>query len=301
MTTGRVATVVAEGFSLLESPRWVDESLYVSDFFTHRILRFPSPVSLRYAVVCEVPGQPSGLGLCPDGSILAASMLGMALMKWDSGSVAVFADLSSLVTGPLNDMAMDSKGRCYVGNFGLRDGRGTALEPTAIIRVDPDASVCIVADDVVFPNGMVLSADEQTLYVAETYRGRITAFAVRSDGTLGERRTWADFGPPGAPLDIPAATKHLSVLPDGLTLDCGGALWVADAKGHGIARVVEGGQQTDFVDTGSLSVYAAALGGPDLTTLFLCCAPPVESFDPSRNRRSVLLSCAVEVPGVPRR
>jgi sugar lactone lactonase YvrE len=296
----RTAHVVAEGFSLLEGPRWSHDALYVSDFFSRRVLRFPSPVDGRYETVCEVSGQPSGLAIAESGTVYAVSMLDRTLVRWNGSSIEVVADLSR-VPGPANDIAMDHEGRCYVGNFGLRGGVGTELEPTELLMVQPDGSVSVAADDVVFPNGMVLTADGQTLLVAETYRGRITAFDVVDGGGLGARRVWADFAVTEPPLEIKAATDVLPVLPDGLCLDVEGALWVADAKGHGVSRVEEGGRVLDFVETGSLSVYAPALGGPDRTTLFLCCAPPVETFEPATSRRSVLMACDVDVPGVPRR
>ncbi|MBW3667951.1 MAG: SMP-30/gluconolactonase/LRE family protein, partial [Actinobacteria bacterium] len=89
-------------------------------------------------------------------------------------------------------------------------------------------------------------------------------------------------------------------LPDGLALDAEGAVWVADAVGSGIVRVGEGGVVLDRVDTGTLAVYAAALGGPDRTTLYLCAAPPLGTSDVTSTRRSVLLACDVDVPGAGR-
>jgi sugar lactone lactonase YvrE len=295
----RTAHVVADGFSLLEGPRWAHGSLYVSDFYSQRVLRFPAPVDGSFETVCEVPGRPSGLAVDDSGAVYAVSMLNRTLVRWDGTLLDVVADLST-VPGPANDIAMDSDGRCYVGNFGLQGGEGSRLEPTELLVVEPGGRVTVAADDLVFPNGIVLSADEQTLMVAETYRGRITAFDRRADGSLTGRRIWADFADSEPPLEVKAATAMLPVLPDGLGLDVEGALWVADAKGHGIARVEEGGRVLDFVETGDLSVYAPALGGSDGTTLFLCCAPPTETFDPTQVRRSALLACEVDVPGVPR-
>lgn len=275
--------------------------MYVSDFFTHRVLRFDAPGVTAPSTVCVVPGQPSGLAHDATGNLLVVSMLTRELLRFQGAALELVADLSPLVSGPANDMAIDAQNRCYVGNFGVIGGAGSELAKTDLIRVDADGSTAVAADDLVFPNGIVLSADARTLYVAETYLGRVTAFDVDDDGTLSGRRSWAQFGDPHVPLEIDAATAALPVLPDGLTLDQEGALWVADAKGHGIARVREGGEELDFVETGSLSVYAAALGGPAGTTLYLCCAPPVGTFDPASTRRSVLMSCDVDIPGVPRR
>jgi sugar lactone lactonase YvrE len=102
-------------------------------------------------------------------------------------------------------------------------------------------------------------------------------------------------------MEIKNATAHLPILPDGLALDSEGAIWVADAKGHGISRVLPSGKTVEFVETGNLSVYAATFGGPEMKTLFLCCAPPVESYNPRTSTRSVLMSYEGSVVGVKRR
>lgn len=297
MTTFQ-AQRVADGFTLLEAPRWAYGALWVSDFFSERVLRFPGPVDGRFETVCPVPGQPSGLWVTGPDEVVVVSMLGRELLRWDGKELSELADLSQ-VSGPANDLVRDTHGRAYVGNFGLVGGEGTDLAPTELLCVEANGEVRAVADDVVFPNGMVLTADGRTLLVAETYRGVVTAFAVADDGGLGDRRVWADLtGGAQPPLEIGAATEALPVLPDGLCLDAEGALWIADAKGHGITRVAEGGRAVDFVETGDVAVYAAALGGPSLTTLFLCCAPPVETFDPRQESRSVLMTCEVDVPGL---
>jgi sugar lactone lactonase YvrE len=154
-----------------------------------------------------------------------------------------------------------------------------------------------VASRLGFPNGAVLTADGRRLLLAETFMGRISAFDVDANGGLGGRRTWAQFGAAPDYLDEERSTRELVMLPDGLALDTEGMLWVADAKGRGAARVRQGGAIVDFVDTGDLSVYAVALGGADRRTLYLCCAPPHRTFEPSTSRRSVLLACRVSVPG----
>ena len=292
------APVLSKGFSLLEGPRWFNNQLFVSDFFSHRVLRFDSPISDRYETLCVVDGQPSGLALAKDGSLRIVSMLDRKLLKWNGAELSEVADLSFYFGSEANDMAMDDQGRCYIGSFGLENSQSTFLKATQLLRVDTDGLVTPVADDLIFPNGIVFSSDGKTLFVAETYRGRITAFSVLENGDLGERRIWAQFGTLPTDLEIRSATNHLPILPDGLALDAEGALWIADAKGNGIARVIEGGETVEYISTGDLSVYASALGGPNMTTLYLCCAPAVETFDPRTSLKSVLMSCEVSVPGL---
>jgi sugar lactone lactonase YvrE len=284
--------LIADGCSFLEGPRWHRGALFVSDFYTHEVLRFDSD---GRHVVCEVAAQPSGLGFTPDGRLLIVSMLDRRLLRLDAGGLTEVASFAELAPGPANDMVVDAEGRAYIGNFGVPPGGDLAF--TSLIRVDPDGTARVVASQLGFPNGTVLTPDGRRLLLAETFMGRISAFDVDANGGLGGRRTWAQFGMAPDYLDEERATRELVMLPDGLALDAEGMLWVADAKGHGASRVRQGGEVVDFVDTEDLSVYAVALGGADRRTLYLCCAPPHRTFEPSASRRSVLLACQVPVPG----
>jgi sugar lactone lactonase YvrE len=284
--------LIAEGCSFLEGPRWHRGALFVSDFYAHEVLRFDRD---GRHVVCEVEAQPSGLGFTPDGRLLIVSMLDRRLLRLDDRSLTEVASFADLAPGPANDMVVDAAGRAYIGNFGSPPGDDLAF--TSLIRVDPDGTARVAASGLGFPNGAVLTPGGRSLLIAETFVGRISAFEVDANGGLGDRRTWAQFGAAPDYLDEERATRELAMLPDGMALDAEGMLWVADAKGHGVSRVRQGGEVVDYVDTGDLSVYAVALGGADYRTLFLCCAPPHRTFDPSGSRRSVLLSGRVEVPG----
>ncbi|MGW3151502.1 SMP-30/gluconolactonase/LRE family protein [Streptomyces sp. NPDC001177] len=284
--------LIADGFSFLEGPRWHEGALFVSDFYTHQVLRFGPR---GHQVLCDVEGQPSGLGFTPDGHLLIVSMLDRRLLRLQGHQLTEVACFADLAPGPANDMVVDAAGRAYVGNFGYP--QGGAMAPTSLVRIDPGGTTSIAATNVVFPNGAVLTPDGRSLLLAETFMARITAFDVSPEGALSNRRTWAQFAPAPDYLDEERACRELAVLPDGLALDEEGMLWVADAKGHGAARVCQDGDVVDFVDTGDLSVYAVALGGSDRRTLYLCCAPPLGTSDPTRSRRSVLLSCQVPVAG----
>ncbi len=213
-------------------------------------------------------------------------MLDKRLLRLASGTLNMVADLSLWVAGVINDMVVDGCGRAYIGNVGVPRPGFTA--PTALLRVDPDGAVTIAADGLYVPNGAVLLPGEHTLILAETEASRLTAFDVRPDGRLQHRRVWAALGSDGAAGKL--------VEPDGLALDRDGAIWVADANGHGVLRVAAGGQVLDAIDTGKLSVYAVALGGADRSTLYLCAAPPGHAFDPGRRPLGVLISVQVGTP-----
>jgi sugar lactone lactonase YvrE len=292
--SARELELVADGFSFLEGPRWHDGRLYVSDFYTHRVLAFDE--SGTYETLCEVPGRPSGLGFAPDGSLLIVSMMDRKLLRLANGELSTVAELGSLAPWHCNDLLVDAAGRAYVGNFGWDGEADPTVQPTVLLRVDPDGSVHVAADDIVFPNGAALFPDGRTMLLSETFASRVSAFDVADDGTLSNRRVWADFGDPGATL--PATVESGIPLPDGMALDAEGAVWLGHAAGDGALRVAAGGQILDRVETGALSAYAVALGGHDRRTLYICASPPLLENVPAVDHRAALYRCTVDVPGV---
>ncbi|ROO59065.1 sugar lactone lactonase YvrE [Micromonospora sp. Llam0] len=288
-------STVADGFHFLEAPRWRDGRLWFVDFYGHQVLSMTEDGSdLRQEA--QVPHQPSGLGWLPDGRLLVVSMRDRKVLRREpDGTLSVHADLSRYATGHANDMAVDDRGRAYVGNFGFDLMAGEPLRPTALHRVDPDGTVTQVADDLWFPNGSVLT-DDGVLLVVETFGNRVTAFTVSDDGALTDRRVWAEFGPLPTDRQVEAALTQLRVAGDGACLDAAGGLWIADATGDRLVRVVEGGTITDELTPGS-AVYACALGGADRRTLFACAAPDFHQEARAAARQARMLAARVTVPG----
>jgi sugar lactone lactonase YvrE len=292
VTTTSATTVLTGGLSVTEAPRWHDGALWFSDFFTRRVLRLRPDGEI--ALVAEVPGRPSGLGFMPDGTLRVVSMDDCALYSIVDGELDLVARFDHLVTGPANDMAIDSHGTCYIGNFGVSPGDPDIALPTSLIRVTPDGQVDAVADDLIFPNGIVVDERRRLLIVVETYRCRLTAFTI-AGGRLVDRRVWAELAPDPGSYNIVEVTPLIPQVPDGVVLDRSGAVWLADAKGHGARRMLPGGEVTDFVDTGDLAAYSVTLGGADGRDLFLTCAPPVETVDPVTTRRGAIMHARVEI------
>ena len=291
----RELRLVADGFSYLECPRWHDGRLWVSDFYTQRVLTVDGDG--RTETVLEVPQQPSGLGWLPDGRLLVVSMRDRRVLRRDtSGELGEHADLSELATGHLNDMVVDADGRAYVGNFGFDLMGGAGIATAALLRVDPDGTAQVAAEELLFPNGAAVLPDG-TLVVAETFGRRISAFQVGAGGALTDRRTWASFGPPAAAPDLGEFLAGGPGGPDGLCGDAEGAVWVADALGRRVLRVREGGEVLEEVSTGSMSVFACMLGGEDRRTLYLCVAPSFAEHERRDTREAQLLACRVDVPG----
>lgn len=280
-------SVLVSGHSFLESPRWHDDHLWLSDFYTHQVLR----VDLRGRVekIAEVPGQPSGMGWLPDGRLLVVSMRDRKVLRQEAdGRLVTHADLGSIAGGHANDMVVDAQGRAFVGNFGFDLMGGGKPHSATLARVDPDGSVHAVASDLHFPNGSMITPDGKTLIVCETMGNRISAFDIGPDGALGPRRDWASFDP------VPG---QLKAAPDGATLDAEGAVWFADAMGHRVVRMAPGGEILESIDTGALGAFACALGGPQRRTLFICVAPDFNEHARQRAREASVWSTEVGVPG----
>jgi sugar lactone lactonase YvrE len=288
--------LVADGLSFVESPRWRGGRLYVSDFFTHRVLSIGFDGSI--VEVCQVPGQPSGTGFLPDGSLLVVSMLDRRVLRLDHGTLVEHADLSQLAPSHLNDMLVDSNGRAYVGNFGWDRDQDPSVRATVLLLVERNGRARVAADGLVFPNGMALDADGLTLFIAESYASRISAFDVADDGSLSNRRVWATLGDGTPATTFPEVFTAGLPVPDGIALDSEGAIWVADAAGRGAIRVGHGGEILDQIPTGALTVYAVGFAGDDRRTLVLCVAAPFLEANHRVERRASVLACRVAVPGV---
>jgi sugar lactone lactonase YvrE len=290
----RDVSVVLEGYSYTECPRWHDARLWFADFYTHQVLSAEADGS-DVRVEAEVPQQPSGIGWLPDGRMLVVSMRDRLLLRREeSGDLVRHADLAPYVTGHPNDMVVDEQGRAYVGNFGFDLMAGAPIAPAALLRVDPDGSVTVVAEDLLFPNGSVITPDG-TLIVSETFGNRLAAFDVAADGALSGRRDWASFGDVPATADIGEALPQLAVAPDGMCLDADGAVWLADALNGRALRVREGGEILDEVVADS-GVFACMLGGDDGRTLFLSAAPDFDEHARSAAREARVLAVRVDVP-----
>lgn len=290
----RQPTVVLEKLSFLEGPRFRHGRLWLSDFYTHRVLSC-RPDGSDLGEEATVPAQPSGLGWLPDGRLLVVSMRDLRVLRREpDGTLVTHADLTAVAREACNDMVVDAAGRAYVGCFGFDLTGGAPVEAAPLIRVDPDGSVTVAADGLWFPNGSVVIGDR--LVVAESLGDRISAFDIAPDGSLGPRRDWARFGEVPTSTNAGEALASVAVAPDGICADAEGAVWVADAMGRRVVRVREGGEIVDEIDPGT-GVYACVLGGDDGRTLFLCTAPSFAEHERRNAREAALLAVRVGVPG----
>ena len=236
------------GLAYVESPRWHDGRLWFAHWGTGEI------VAVDLGGASEVVGEgPPGLGWSigwlPDGRLLVTGE--RLLRREPDGSLAEHADLGALAAD-WNEFVVDGRGNVYVnGGCDFEPREGDA--PGIVALVKPDGSIRQVAEAIAFPNGMVVTPDNSTLIVAESLASRLTAFDIAPDGSLSNRRVWAE----------------IDGYPDGICLDAAGAIWCAAMLR--CLRVEEGGRVSAAIDL-DRSPFACMLGGPDGRTLFVLAA-----------------------------
>jgi len=181
--------VLLDGLRFPEGPRWHENRFWFSDMHAGRVIALG--MDGRSETIVEVEGQPSGLGWLPDGRLLVVSMQDRRLLRLDSDGLKEVADLSSLASFHCNDMVVDASGRAYVGNFGFDLHKRESPTGANLILVHPDGRTEIAAENLLFPNGAVITPDAKTLIVGESFGACLTAFDVAEDAGLLNRRLWA--------------------------------------------------------------------------------------------------------------
>ena len=246
-------TPLMTGIAFGEQPRWHEGRLYFSDWGPGEVIAVD--LEGNSEVIVRVPTFPCCADWLPDGRLLVVSgQEGLLLEQKPDGSLETYADLSIASNPPAgNELVVDGRGNAYVNGGGFNLMAGEDFAPGVVALVSRDRAVSQVADGLAFPNGMLVSADNSTLIVAESYAKRLTAFEIAPDGGLSNRRVWAELG---------------DGVPDGICLDAEGAVWYADVPNQRCVRVREGGEVLNTVEL-DRGCFACALGGPDRSTLFM--------------------------------
>jgi len=278
-------TVLADsnhGMKSTESPRWRDGKWWFLDIHGQAIRTVD--LQGRLETRLDLPFKPNGFGFRRDGSVMVGDALGRKIHHWDGATLKQVADLGAMTVFCLSDGIVDSHDRMYVGDIGYNffDPANQPVHTCVITCIAGDGSTRVVAGDLSFPNGMVITPDGKTLIVAETMGHRLTAFDILADGGLANRRVWAQLAD--------------DVSPDGISLDAEGGVWIANPEGkHAVLRVLEGGEVTDAIEL-QTDGYAVMLGGPDRRHLLICASDthdPVKiAQSPSVNLRVVEVAVA---------
>ena len=275
----RTLKTLTEGLLFPEGPRWHDGKLYFSDM--HDLKVKTVDLQGKTSVVCEVPNRPSGLGWLPDGRMLVVSMRDRKLLRLEGGALKEHADMSRAAPFDCNDMVVDTKGRAYVGNFGFDLHNAEKPRTTNMLMVTPEGQVRVVAENLMFPNGTVITPDGKTLIVGESFGAKLTAFDIAADGSLSNPRLWANITP---------------YVPDGICLDAEGAIWVSAATGSTVIRVKEGGEISEKIKV-ETDTFACMLGGPNRKTLFVLTAASSNPDECKKNPTGRIEITEVDVPG----
>jgi len=245
--------LLANDLVIGESARWHDGRLWLSNWGAAEILAFN--LDGHREVITRVPSTiPFSIDWLPDGRLLVVAGQEQRLLRQEAdGSLVDHVDLSGL-PGNLNEIVVDGRGTIYVnGGNDFYPDEGVA--PGFIAVINSDGAVRQVADELAFPNGMAVTEDNSTLIIAESFAGKLTAFDISDDGSLENRRTFAD------------------VMADGICMDADGAVWTPSWYENGpcCLRVANGGEVLDRIPLEQAG-FACALGGPGVRTLAMLSA-----------------------------
>lgn len=255
----RTATLIRDGFAFLEGPVWIasQKALYFSDFSgtgTNGRIHKYVPSENRFEVFAMNVGT-NGLAVDERGMIVAASHDMQRLTRFDpaTGMRAPVPNSDTFLGRPfnsVNDLVVRSDGNIYFTDPTYQQGGRPGQDMTAFYRLAPDGSVTMV-ESVPQPNGISLSPDGRTLYVASTGGAPLRRYMVAADGRVGAE---------GVVVTMSGS--------DGMAVDCAGNLYLTTA---GRVRVFSPagqalGEITGFSTGGTTN---AAFGGEVGNTLFV--------------------------------
>ena len=265
---------VLTGLAMGESPRWHEDRLWFSDWGAQEIIAVDLDGNSEVVVRTSF-GLPFCIDWLTDGRLLIVSgREGLLLRREADGTLVTHADLRGLSGDGWNEIVVDGRGNVYING-----------SPGIIALVVPDRPARQVADGIAFPNGMAVTPDNSTLIIAESHGKRLTAFDIAGDGSLSNRRVWADLG---------------GGVPDGICLDAQGAVWYGDVPNKRCVRVREGGEVLQTINL-DRCCFACMLGGVGNRTLFLIATEwrGMENIsEVARARTGQVLTIEAPAPGV---
>jgi sugar lactone lactonase YvrE len=274
--------VLLSGLGIPESPRWHGGRLWFCNWVERQVVAVG--LDGRREILPSPSEFPMGYSIdwLPDGRLLVTG--DKVRRREPDGTMVVHAEQRA------NEIVVDARGNAYVNGADFNFPAGEAPRPGYIKLITPDGQLRQVADEIQFPNGMVITPDNRTLIISESFAGRLTAFDIDDDGGLSNRRVFAE-----------------GLGPDGISMDAEGAVWVGTID-YAIVRVAEGGRVLQHVALPEhRAPFALMLGGPARRTLFILTAEwrPADGLANLERlntgpRTGEILALPVSVPGVGR-
>ena len=273
---------LATGYGLLEGPRTdAQNRLYYSDVRGGGVFR-RNPDS-RIETLIPDRKFVGGIALNANGGLLVT---GRSLAQWDE-KTSQLRDLFSEWEGKplfgLNDLTVDDQGSIWAGTFGCDihqfDFKSTP-PPGSLFRIDPPGKVTKLWEGVEVTNGLGFSPDRKLLYHSDSTTRAVWAYDVHADRTVSPRQLFARL-PDG--------------MPDGLTIDAEGGVWVAVVAGSGeIVRFKKDGTLDRRVKVPAKTVTSIAFGGPDMHDLYV-----VTANNDNRELKGTVFRTRSDIPGLP--
>lgn len=242
--------LITDGLSFPECVRWRDGEIWFVDATRLRKVTADGTVQ----TVAELPAKlVLGLSFLPDGDAVVGDFVGRRLFRvTPDGAVSAWHDLSEHFANPTNETVVSAEGHAYTGSTGFNIFAGEQPTGSRLAHIRPDGSIAPTGEDVLFPNGLAISADGRRLHVAESFGHRITTFDIDADGELVDGRVFADLSTSDA--------DH----PDGISIAADGSIWYADPMHGVVVRVAEGGEELARVSVPQAHPTSCQVAGDQL-------------------------------------
>lgn len=262
-----------------EGPLWDDrtQSLTWNDIPAGILYRYTS-ASAQNVQIHQHTAAIGGHTLQEDGSLLLFAADGTIFSVNDGKVTMVVESIPEVVGSRFNDVAAGPLGEVFCGTMPLVDG------DARFYRLAPDASLHLIWDDIGLSNGIGFSPDEHTMYLSDSNRRVVyRADYNRADGSLSNR-------------DVLITLDDEEAVPDGLTIDANGDIWLAVWNGRCMLHYSADGELIDKVNFPVKKVSSVNFGGPDFGTAFVTTAGGTNRDGDDGPLAGSLF--AVELPGV---
>jgi gluconolactonase len=250
----RPVTVLISSFDSPEGPAFDrDGNLYFVNWLSSAIMCVtPDGVASEFF---NTGGIPAGLAFHRDGSLYVADEgddIHGVLRVFGGRATILVNEFAGQPLNGANDLVFDSNGVLYFSD----PWRSSAENPIGgFYRLFPNGDLERIDHGLAFPNGVALSADGASAYLAETYHNRILRYPIEPDGAVGPREDFA-FLPGGEG-------------PDGMAFDEAGNLYAAHYGGGRVAVFDPSGEMIEEIPVPGAKVTNVAFGGSDRRTLVI--------------------------------